>query len=123
MNNEEKWTAALQKLTKLTAQGAIEWDTIPFDRVPDAKPDRLIGKYYTATHQNRRFLVYEFTYPYYVSETDSYVQTNDIRIQLIDDDFNLEFRIPEVEARWNLLEAIRSQTAGADEFLDNFLKP
>lgn len=118
--DETRWDKATELFISQTKSGAIEWAA-----APEAKPkckvgDGVAGVPYTATIKGRRFLVYEYEYKMWPSE-DSFYEATEVSIEIVNDDFDMEYRLPRPDGRWQLLGAIREQTSGANDFLDDFL--
>jgi len=119
--NEQRWEQAVSLMAERTARGTIHWEPVPHARRQCTAGDSVVGVPYTGSVLGRTFLVYEFEYRSYHDE-DSYSIATDVSIEVVNNELELEFRLPKTLSRWKLLEAIRERASGAIEFLDEFLK-
>lgn len=118
--NEEKWEAAVAKMAEMTAAGGIRWLDVP-EAVPHCDEGTGVrGVPYLAYFHNKQFLVYQFDCRIYHDE-DSWIPASDVAIEIVDEKFAMQFRLPKVPSRWALMQAIRAKVSGADDFLDKFL--
>lgn len=115
MNEAEQWEKVIRKLLYDTETKDVTWKREP-------RPDRedVVGFAYSTLVKDKRVLVYEYQYRHYVEE-EVWDTQNDIAVELISDDGTLEWRLPGVSSRHELLDAIRQQTSGAQEFAAGYL--
>lgn len=118
MSDGDKWDRALQKLITLTRDGSLTWSTDRFDR---NSRDEVQGEaIYAAVLQERHLIVYEYRFKNYTDE-DTWTWDTEVAVEFVDAEGNLQWPWPALRDRFQLLDAIRYQAAGAGEFLDGFL--
>lgn len=125
MSDREKWDRAVQKLIVMTDEGKLNWTEDPFVQERHSDAFELIGKAYTTAVAGRPVSVFEYAFGDRVipdikrSDTWDDVET-DVAIEFAVGR-DLIWRWPQTLHRWELLETIRGQYAGASDFLDTFL--
>ena len=119
MPDETKWTDALAKLIKKTEAGEVKWGPSPLPAL--IREDAVGGVIYFTAIQGRGLIVYEYTYKSYSVDVDSWIDDREVSIEFVDTAGNLQWRWPKLDQRSQLLDAIRYQLAGANEFLERFL--
>lgn len=100
-----------------TSQGTLTWQEIS-----DTKlfRENVVGAIYSGVVLGRALFVYECRYKDYTDE-DHYELVPDIAIEFVDEKGALQWAWPKTPYRFQLLDAIRYQVSGADEFLKGFL--
>src|SRR3569833_625779 len=117
MNETEEWEKVLKKLASQTDTGDVTWQVF-------SRPVRenLVGYVYMAEVKNKKIVIYEYSYRHYADE-DVWEDLTDVAVEFVSHDGTLEWRIPAAPARHELLNAVRKATAGAGDFLAEFLEP
>ncbi|MGC4090881.1 MAG: hypothetical protein QM756_24015 [Polyangiaceae bacterium] len=111
--DDERWTKVIEKLMSKTEQGKIEWS-----ECGSSIRDNVIGIPYAADVENKHILIYEYQYKNYDDENDFYWASG-VAVEFVDNQLNLAWRLPQTDNRRQLLEAVRRQASGADEFAEN----
>lgn len=119
MSDREKWDHAVQKLIALTDKGEVKWQHDPFAEERQRDDTEIIGAAYSAVVAGRMICVYEYAYAGPSSSGED-EDTTDVAIEFTGGS-KLLWRWPQTLHRWELLESVRGQVAGADEFLETFL--
>jgi len=112
-----QWVEAIARLTALTQEGALKWETRP----PTGERTVVDASYYT-THKDRRLRLEKRM----VTEEDEYSFRRQVRmerlfLEFVDDNDNSLWAFPRVDALEDLYNAVRFQTAGVKDFLDDLL--
>ncbi len=118
MSDREKWDHAVQKLIALTDNGKLKWSEDLFAEKRQRGDTEIIGAAYCTTVSQRAVAVYEFRYGGSTSGDEE--ETTDVAIEFTNGP-KLLWRWPQTLHRWELLETVRGQVVGADEFLETFL--
>ncbi len=119
MSDRENWDRAVQKLISLTETGGLKWHHDLFVQERQRSDIQVIGTAYTTTVAGRNVCVYEYAYGGPSSSGDD-EDTTDVAIEFTNGP-ELLWRWPQTLHRWELLETVRGQVVGADEFLEQFL--
>lgn len=118
MSDGEKWDRALRKLIALTRDGSLIWNP---NSVPRDSRDEVQGEgIYATVLQERHLIVYEYRFRNYTDE-DTWTWDTEVAVEFVDGEGNLQWPWPALPGRFQLLDAIRYQAAGAGEFLEEFL--
>lgn len=115
MSESRQWDEVVKKLLAQTKSDERVWQAIDLTR------EELVGEQYTTEAGDKTIAIYEYRYRAYQSEFDSYGWESDVAIEFIDGEHERLWRFPESDARWALLDAVRYQVAGGEDFLDEFL--
>lgn len=110
-----KWELAIDKLLEMTKAGSLKWR-----RAQNVGREDLVGDVYESFVQDRRIVIWEYRYQAFTDE-DQWHWDNDVAIEFVDKEGDVEWRWPETPSRWGLLDAIRYQLVGGDEFLKQLL--
>lgn len=116
-NQAGKWDIAIRALAEKTRRNEIKWQTAAGIR---NKRENVIGQAYITTYQQKVIAVYEYEYRYY-TDADEYHMVSDVAIELVDNNGELLWRLPEIPSRGDLLDAVRFQTVGAEDLLESLL--
>lgn len=109
------------ELIKKTKKKEITWEVS--DRIPSF-PDggeRHIDLVYVAQINDRNFRIYKYQVKHYKDEHE-YEWGERIKLETIDGHYNVIYEIPYQYSLFNLYEAVREQTSGIEELIDEFLK-
>lgn len=120
MSGREKWDHAVQKLITLTNKGELEWHQDLEAQQRGHSDVRPVGAAYCTVVAKRSLRVYEYAYDDDSSSSGDEEETTDVAIEFTNGPEVL-WRWPQTLHRWELLETVRGQVAGADEFLEQFL--
>jgi len=122
MGSEDSWTRAVRKLVRLTESGEITW--APFPQLVSTRKhlqEDIEGEPFCANVEGRPIAVYQYRFKRYEDE-DTWSWESDVAVEFVNTDGQLEWRWPATAYRWELLEAVRGQVAGASHFLRSFLR-
>lgn len=119
MSDREKWDHAVQKLIALTDKGEVKWQQYPVTEGRQRDDTEIIGAAYSTVVTGRMICVYEYAFAGSSSSGDD-EDTTDVAIEFVEGP-KLLWRWPQTLHRWELLETVRGQVAGANEFLETFL--
>lgn len=117
MMSKDEWDAAARVLIKLTRNEGLTWK---IENAIAKSRENVVGNIYTTNFESKKIAVYEYRFQYYVSE-DEYLWRNDVAIEFIALSDTVEWQWPQVESRWELLEAIRYKNSRAEDFLKSLL--
>lgn len=120
MTDDERWEAVLRQIATQTDAGEIRWQKAPDLKSRCTEGTGIVGVPYTARIRDKIFLVYEYEFRYY-TDSDEWSPATEVAVDLISSDGELEFGLPRVGGRWQLMNAIRGQVSGARDFLRDFL--
>ena len=118
MPTDQDWNAAVRKLLSLTEAGQVTWRR--YQELP-SKRENTQGEAFCTELQGRRIAVYEYRFRSYEDE-DSWSWETEVGVEFVTFDGELEWRWPATSSRWELIDAIRGQVAGAPDFLRRFLE-
>jgi hypothetical protein len=122
MMTAKSWDSATDKLIELTESGRIRWE--PAHQMPSASDhgnaSELVGPAYVATVEEKRVAVYEYRYRLY-TDADEWHWSTEIAVGFVDNNDQMEWEWPSPRRRSALLDAIRYQQSGAEQFLDRLL--
>lgn len=120
MPSDTDWEGAVKKLLRLTESGEQSWQCAPG---LDEERENVVGDAFVAEVQGRHIMVYQYRFKAYTDE-DTWSWEERVAIEFVefrDNEFVTQWRWPTSPYGWRLLDAIRSQTARAPEFLRAFL--
>ena len=120
MSDSEKWADAIEKVTKMTDQGSLNWQQAGGIPMPNLVRDDVLGDIYVATVQGRWMAIYEYRDKSYLDDTNWHWE-DAVAVEFIDNTGKLQWRWPFYPAAWQLLDAVKRQVTGADDFLRQFL--
>lgn len=119
MSKEVKMKDIVSSLIDLTREGELQWkkehppSSLTFDK--DIKVDTV----YLASYRGRRLRLYESNYRNFDPDIGFYWD-NKVNLELVDESGTLEWQFPYSLDFWELLEAVRYQTADVEGFLELF---
>ena len=117
MAGEDDWTRAVRKLVALTESGGVTW--VQFPQL-GSKRENVQGDAFYADVEGRPVAAYQYRFKSYEDE-ETWSWENEVAVEFVTSDGDLQWRWPATPYRWELLEAIRGQVAGARHFLESFL--
>ena len=120
MNLNEKAEKTVSKLLKLTRENELDWSRSKFFLTLFVGSDERVNAVYTANHGEVRFRVYEASYQ---TSPDgvSLHWTSEPRVEIVDYDETVLWRLPRTAEMWDLLETIKVKAGKVEETLDQFL--
>ena len=80
----------------------------------------LEGDPFHATVEGRPIAVYQYRFKRYEDE-DTWFWESEVAVEFVGADGQLQWRWPATPYRWELIDAVRGQVAGAPGFLRSFL--
>ena len=117
INDEKKWAAFVEKLISATQEGKIKWE----DFCQKTNRERVIGSIFVATIVANKFVaVYRYTYDYY-TDVDEYTEHEEIAIELVDNNGEKLWRLPNVNQRYSLIDLLEFKSADADRTFEAFI--
>jgi hypothetical protein len=117
MPTDQDWAPAVKKLVALTESGKLSWNRLV--QFPP-RAEEIVGDAFRTAVQNHFIAVYEYRFRNFIDE-ERYVWETDVAIEFVDIEGRLQWRWPATPYRWQLIDAVRGQAAGAPEFLREFL--
>lgn len=123
MESDEKTTALLVKLNRLTSLGQIEWSVEEPPRTLSRGTDDYIPFFLAARFKGQRFALYQQRYQSYDGERDRFYWLEQVVLAILDtaDRVLWETSRPN-SALYDLFETARRKVANVDGILDNLLK-
>lgn len=118
-NEIDIWDSVISKLAAQTRAGEVQWQPTKQNRDTH---DTLRGEIYFTEVEGKLIRVYEYEYEYYLSDEDRSVPAQDVSIEFITSEGAKLWELPRTPSRGSLMSAIRYRAAGADDFLQRFLR-
>jgi hypothetical protein len=112
MSDNKKWERVVAKLVEDTKAGATIWRRE--DNLSRRRQD-VVGAAYVTSVAGKTVGIFESTYRHYTDE-DEYETRNMVTVEFLGKDHVAEWTFPETNIHWKLLESVRYQAAGADDF-------
>ena len=119
MTLNEKAAQTVRKLLRLTQDGTMDWSRTDADFITRGTDD-IIDVAYMGEHSNTHFLVYELRSRCW-DENERAYWSNSVVVDLVTPRGELLWRVPQQQAMWDLLEAVRVRAGKVEEKLDTFL--
>ncbi|MBW3543217.1 MAG: hypothetical protein KY476_23430 [Planctomycetes bacterium] len=116
-NEREKWDRVVKKLNEDTKAGKVSWS---IDSAHSIKPQDLDGLVFVTRVMDRQVAVYRTKYRDWLDD-EEFVWATEVEIVFVDDLGHILWMFPKTPARWELIETVQSDFAGADEFANAFL--
>ena len=120
MNLNEKAEKTIRKLLKLTRENQLSWARSKDIWEATRGSDDRVEAFYTAKHGEVRFRVYEASYQA-SHDGESLYWTSEPRVEIIDFDGAVVWRLPKSSEMWDLLETVKVKAGNVEESLDQFL--
>ena len=115
----DKWELAVAKLVALTEKGQLKWDQDY--RFEDLRPEiAVVSPGFSTVIDGKYVAAYEYRFKQYDDDANWNWET-DVRVEFISDTGKLEWQWPGTPSRFRLMDSIRMQFAGAEQFLEHFL--
>lgn len=122
MHPEEKVTALIVKLNKLTSLGEIEWEVSDAPRAILRGTDDYIPLFMSTAYKGQRFGLFEHRYQAYDGEHERFYWTNRIVLAILDrEDRALWETTSQTPALFDLFETARKKVSNIDGLLDELL--
>lgn len=123
-SNEDKAIATIQKILRDTKDARIKWHVANF-RISQIKGlganEEIIGHVYITNISNKHLRLYRYKTKYFVDEERTEL-IDYIRLEFYETfDYNTEWVFPYTNALDDLYIAIMAQTAGVNDFFDEYL--
>lgn len=111
VNDAQKWTLFVNRLIAKTFTGEVSWE----DYSRQTSRERATGPIYVAEVAPNKFVAtYRYSYDYY-TDIDEFIQRQDVAIELVTDQGMRLWTLPEVSPRFDLIDVIEYEAAGAEE--------
>jgi len=130
---QNKWVEAITKLIKLTQEGNLIWS--PKTGMDANREDYRVDTFFVSKYKNKILRLYKCNYridePGPLSQITSIFSdtkrkypywTSSITLEFIDDVGNTIWTFPYSNVLKDLLEAVRYQVAGVDDFIKDILE-
>jgi hypothetical protein len=122
MHPEEKVTALIVKLNKLSSLGQIKWEVRDAPRAILRGTDDYIPLFMSTSYKGQRFGLFEHRYQAYDGEHERFYWTNRIVLALLDwEDRALWETNSQTPALFDLFETARKKVSNIDGLLDELL--
>lgn len=106
-DKKNSWDEAARRLEEKTRNGEVAWR-----KADGVHRDDATGVIYETSINGKRLIIWEYRIQF--SETE-------VGIEFVDHEGKVEWTWPEVSNRWVLLDSIRYQLVGAEQFLKQLL--
>jgi hypothetical protein len=120
MKEESKFIKAIAKLIQLTQDGDLKWSINKNTKQITEGTNNIIDVVYTAHEENEHLRLYEMKFKNWLEE-DTFEWDNQAFLEIIDELGNAIWTFPSNRTLWDLLEAVRYQTSGVDDFINRLL--
>lgn len=117
--NVEKVSKIVTKFIKDTRNKKLEWGE-DSDNLKLGAEEKLIGKAYTASLNNRYLRIYKFKYKSYL-DIDKFGWSESFWLEFVDIDGNSEWEFPSTNSIKDLYESVTYQASGVDESFNTYL--
>lgn len=122
MHPEEKVTALIVKLNKLTSLEEIDWEVRDAPRAILRGTDDYIPLFMSTYYKGQRFGLFEHRYQAYDGEHERFYWTNRIVLAILDrEDRALWETTSQTPALYDLFETARKKVSNIDGLLDELL--
>lgn len=119
---KKKWVAVVAKLNRLTQEEELVWERMDIPTDLQTGSNDLISSFYGTNFHGRNIGIYEERYRDYIPDFDTFVWDSRIVLAFFTEDWQRELAFPGASGTIELMDAVRHQTAGVEEFLDEVLK-
>lgn len=121
-DTDDKTTALLVKLNRLTSLGKINWTVGPPPRTIVRGTDDHIPIYMAAIYKGREFGLFQQRYQSYDGERDRFYWSERVVLAILDQDENVLWEIANnSSALHDLFETVRRKVAGVDGIIDDLI--
>ena len=122
MATSQKMVRFVTQLNRLTQESEMTWSARDVPHSVTEGTDDIIPVFFATTYQGRNLGIFEVRYRTYAPEFDRLSWAADAVLGFFDDDWRILSRYRESSSGlWALLESVRDQVAGVDEFIDSIL--
>ena len=123
MEKNEKLSAFVSKLNRLTKEGQIKWkrQRPPNSLLESRDSEGRITYFFGAEYMGKNIGVYEEKYRAYIEDTDSYSWEGRPVLGFFGEKWELEYEKTHIMGMWDLIDTIQYQLAEVEEFLDKIL--
>lgn len=120
MNKDINIYDIINKLIKLTRNEQIKWERGRPSSFLIIDEDEKVDMMYITKYKNRFLRLYEKKYKSYESDAETYYWDSTVILELVDDEGLTEWKFPFDNNLWELIEAVKYQTADVKGFLESF---
>jgi hypothetical protein len=121
-DSDERMTALLVKLNKLTSMGKLVWHRATPPAAIARGADQHISTFATATYRDTRFGIFQQRYQSYDGERDRFYWSERVVLAILDAQGNVLWELANNSpALADLFDKVRSKVAGVDKILDALL--
>lgn len=119
---DDKITALIVKLNKLTSLGQLQWYVEDAPRSILRGTDDFVPLYMTALYKRQRFGLYQHRYQSYDVDHDRFYWSERLVLVLLDPERRVLWESPHASsALYDLFETVRKKVSAIDEILDDLL--
>lgn len=113
---DNKWISLIAKLLQLTQNGEIHWKAVSPSK-ENLPADERIVLVYEADYLEQGLRIYEFEYKFWADE-ERFEWSNGIRLEFTDRAGRSLYSVSGIDGLWDLLRAIKYQSANIEAFLE-----
>lgn len=122
MISDDKSTALVVKLNKLTSLGQIEWEVEDAPRSIIRGTDDHIPLFMATRYKGQRFGIYQHRYQSYDGDHDRFYWSEKVVLAILDRENRVLWEIPHSSsALYDLFETVRKKVSNIDYLLDEIL--
>ena len=121
MANQAKIVQLVAVLNQLTQEGQLKWEAREPTSSINLRPDQLVDTSYETRFEDRRLRIYEEKYKSWIDE-DRYTWSSRVVLAFVDGTGDNAWEFPPAAGITDLLESVKYQTAGVDDYLESVLK-
>lgn len=122
MNSEEKITALIIKLNKLTSLGQLDWHVEDAPRSILRGTDDYVPLYMSARYKGQRFGLYQHRYQSYDGEHDKFYWSESVVLVILDPEDRVLWESSQSSsALYDLFDTVRKEVSNIDGILDDLL--
>ena len=119
---DDKITALIVKLNKLTSLGKIEWEVEDAPRAIIRGTDDHIPLYMTTCYKGQQFGLYQHRYQSYDGEHDRFYWSEQVKLAILDRESRVLWESPHLySALFDLFETARKKVSNIDALVDDLL--
>ena len=122
MISDDKVTALIVKLNKLTSLGQLKWNVEDAPRPILRGTDDYVPLYMTSRYKGQRFGLYQHRYQSYDGEHDRSYWSERVALAILDLQDRVLWECPHASsALYDLFETARKQVSNIEEIVDDLL--
>lgn len=119
---DDKITALIVKLNKLTSLGQLDWYVEDAPRSILRGTDDFVPLYMAASYKGQRFGLYQHRYQSYDGDRDRFYWSERVMLVILDPEDRVLWESPHASsALYDLFETARKKVANIDGILDDLL--